>query len=51
MNRFRLDNHVIVITGAVGLLGLMHVKAIIEAGGIPVLIDINEISWMKQLLI
>lgn len=42
MNRFRLDNRVIVITGAAGFLGIMHVKAVLEAGGIPVLIDIDQ---------
>lgn len=42
MDKFRLDNRVIVITGAVGLLGIMHVKAVLEAGGISVMIDIYQ---------
>lgn len=41
MDKFRLDNRVIIITGAAGFLGVMHTKAIIEAGGIPVMIDID----------
>lgn len=42
MERFLLNGRVIVVTGAAGLLGIMHVKAILEAGGIPILIDINQ---------
>jgi len=41
MNRFSLANKVIVITGAAGLLGINHVQAIADAGGVPVLIDID----------
>lgn len=47
MNKFRLDNKVIIITGASGFLGVMHTKAIIEAGGIPVMIDIDELRLEK----
>jgi NAD(P)-dependent dehydrogenase (short-subunit alcohol dehydrogenase family) len=39
---FSLKNKVIVVTGASGLLGKEHIKAIIYAGGIPVLIDLNQ---------
>lgn len=49
MNKFRLDNRVIIITGAAGLLGVMHTKAILEAGGIPVMIDINEARLKAEL--
>lgn len=42
IDKLSLDGKVIVVTGAAGYLGEMHVEAIIEAGGIPVLIDINE---------
>lgn len=42
MNCFSLDDKVIVITGAAGLLGKMHSKAVAEAGGIPVMVDINS---------
>ena len=39
---FSLKNKVIIITGAAGLLGYEYCKAIINAEGIPILIDINE---------
>ena len=39
---FTLEGKVIVVTGAVGLLGYEYCKAIIKAKGIPVLIDINN---------
>ena len=42
MDRFFIKDNVVIITGAAGLLGEMHSRAVIEAGGIPVLIDINE---------
>ena len=42
IEKFRLDNRVAVITGGAGLLGVQHAEAIAEAGGIPVLWDINE---------
>ena len=40
-NIFSLNNRVIVITGAVGLLGRMHAEAVAAFGGIPVLLDIK----------
>ncbi len=39
---FDLSGRVAVITGGAGLLGEMHAEAIAEAGGHPVLADINE---------
>ena len=39
---FTLKDKVIVVTGAGGLLGFEYCKAIINAKGIPILIDINE---------
>lgn len=39
---FNLKGKVIVVTGAVGLLGFEYCKAIINAKGFPILIDINE---------
>jgi len=45
---FSLTNKVIVITGAAGLLGREHADVIARAGGIPVLLDINE-DLVKQL--
>ena len=41
-NIFSLKDRVIVVTGASGLLGKMHVSAIASQGGIPVIVDINE---------
>jgi len=42
LNRFSLKDKVIVVTGAAGLLGVQHCLAIGEAGGIPVLLDVNQ---------
>ncbi|MBI2274137.1 MAG: SDR family oxidoreductase [Bacteroidetes bacterium] len=41
MNIFSLTGKIVVITGASGLLGREHAKAILTAGGIPILLDIN----------
>jgi NAD(P)-dependent dehydrogenase (short-subunit alcohol dehydrogenase family) len=42
MQSFSLEGKVIVITGGAGLLGFKHAEAVSEAGGIPVLLDINQ---------
>lgn len=42
MGLFSLKNKIIVITGACGLLGREHVKAVASAGGIPVVLDLNQ---------
>ena len=39
--KFDLKNKVCIITGGAGLLGLKHAEAILEASGIPVILDIN----------
>lgn len=39
---FNLDNQVAVITGGAGLLGVKHAEAIAEAGGLPILVDIDK---------
>lgn len=41
LDKFTLKNHVIVITGAAGLLGQMHTRGVLDAGGIPVMLDID----------
>ena len=41
---FRLDNKVIVITGATGLLGAKHAEAVACYGGTPILLDLNQKS-------
>lgn len=42
LDRFRIDGKVAVITGGAGFLGVKHAEAILDAGGIPILADINE---------
>lgn len=42
MERFSLRDRVVVITGGAGLLGGQHAEAVAEAGGRPVLLDINQ---------
>ena len=39
---FSLDGHVVVITGAAGLLGRQHAEAVARAGGTPVLLDLHR---------
>jgi len=41
-NLFRLDGMIIVVTGALGLLGKKHVEAIAAFGGRPILIDLDQ---------
>lgn len=42
MELFSLKSKVIVITGAAGLLGQEHAKAVAMAGGNPMLLDLNQ---------
>lgn len=49
MDLFTLKDKVIIVTGAAGLLGYEYCKAIIQAKGIPILIDINEIIINKKI--
>lgn len=39
---FDLTDRVAVITGGAGLLGVRHAEAVAEAGGVPVLVDLDE---------
>ena len=41
LEKFRLDHEVIVITGGAGLLGRQHAEAVLDAGGIAILLDIT----------
>jgi NAD(P)-dependent dehydrogenase (short-subunit alcohol dehydrogenase family) len=41
LSKFRLDGRIAIITGGAGLLGTQHAQAIAEAGGVPVLWDIQ----------
>lgn len=45
---FYLSGRVAVITGGAGLLGVQHAEAIAEAGGHPVLADINEEEAIRK---
>jgi len=47
-DKFRLDDKVAVITGGAGLLGMQHALAIAEAGGTPILWDINKSAAINQ---
>lgn len=42
LDRFYIEDKVVIITGGGGLLGRKHAEAVIEGKGIPVLIDISE---------
>ena len=42
LSRFKLDGKVAIITGGAGLLGKKHAEAILEYGGIAILLDIND---------
>jgi len=42
LGKFDISGRVAIITGGAGLLGIKHAEAIIEAGGIPILADINR---------
>jgi len=42
LDKFKLNGKVAIITGGAGLLGVKHAEAIAEAGGIPILWDINS---------
>ena len=46
-NLFDLSNRVIIITGALGLLGQKHVEVVANYGGIPIILDVDE----KQVLL
>jgi len=41
LNKFHLDNRITIITGGAGLLGVQHAEVVAEAGGIPILWDID----------
>lgn len=42
IEKFYIENKVVIITGGAGLLGRKHAEAVTEGKGIPVLIDISE---------
>jgi len=48
LEKFQLEGKVAVITGGAGLLGVQHAEVVAEAGGIPVLWDINQSRIEEQ---
>jgi len=42
LDRFKITDKICIITGGAGLLGLKHAEAVLEGGGIPVLLDISD---------
>ncbi len=51
-NLFDLSGKVIVVTGACGLLGKQHCRAIAESGGNPIVLDLNQkdaVSFASEL--
>ncbi|NQV83544.1 MAG: SDR family oxidoreductase [Rhodospirillales bacterium] len=47
-SKFSLKDRVAVITGGAGLLGTQHAEAIAEAGGVPVLWDIDGVAAERE---
>ena len=48
LNRFLIKGELCVITGGAGLIGRKHAEAVLEGGGIPILLDISEIALKKM---
>lgn len=46
--KFRLDGRIAIITGGAGMMGVQHADAIAEAGGTPILWDIDGQAVEKQ---
>jgi NAD(P)-dependent dehydrogenase (short-subunit alcohol dehydrogenase family) len=42
LEKFSLSDKVCIVTGGAGFLGRKHAEAILDAGGIPVILDIND---------
>lgn len=49
-DKFLINQRVVVITGGAGVLGIKHAEAVIEGGGIPILMDISEHAVHKALI-
>jgi NAD(P)-dependent dehydrogenase (short-subunit alcohol dehydrogenase family) len=47
LEKFKLDGKVCIITGGAGFLGRKHAEAILDVGGIPVLLDIDQAKIEK----
>ncbi len=48
LDKFKLQNRTAIITGGAGLLGVKHAEAVAEAGGIPILWDINREGVLRH---
>jgi len=48
IEKYSLKGRVAIITGGAGLLGVKHAESVAEAGGIPVLWDINEEAAIEK---
>jgi NAD(P)-dependent dehydrogenase (short-subunit alcohol dehydrogenase family) len=48
LTKFRLDGRVAIITGGAGLMGIQHARVVAEAGGTPVLWDIQGAAAADQ---
>lgn len=46
LDKYKITDKVVVITGGAGLIGRKHCEAVLEGGGIPVLLDISD-SYLK----
>lgn len=42
LDKFKINGNTVLITGGAGLLGKKHAEAVIEGGGIPILLDISD---------
>lgn len=47
LDEFKIENKVIIITGGAGLLGRKHTEAVLDGGGIAVLLDISNEALMN----
>ena len=45
--QFMITGNVVIVTGGAGLIGRRHAQAVLEGGGIPVLLDITEESLVR----
>lgn len=48
VDRFRLDGRIAVVTGGAGFLGVRHAEAIAQAGGTPVLWDLDVLRAERE---
>lgn len=44
LSKFKIEDRVVIITGGAGLLGFNHAQAVLDGGGIPIILDISTQS-------